>query len=223
MDCSLVIDSLRVSAPLRLCVKTIDTQSIPEMVDELTRQEIATWYKDGKLTPHGREMAKFLDRAFPAEKVDKWGFLLTRKEREAIKRKAAERKRLAAEKRAKTAAIRKIRANARKNGFGPEDELNDFASIHWAFMAAHDELKVRGFSLDLMNKLKADVVARISPWNMQHHVDYIKYFIYQYYLSCSELHVATLPASQQEQARQGWTKILRPFKCREPWLSPLRS
>ena len=198
------------------------SQSIPEMVDELTRQEIATWYKDGKLTHHGREMAKFLDRAFPAEKVDKWGFLLTRKEIEAIKRKAAERKRLAAENRAKTAAIRKIRADTRKNGFGPEDELNDFASIHWAFMAARDELKVRGFSLDLMNKLKADVVARISPWNMQHHVDYIKYFIYQYYLSCSELHIATLPASQQEEARQGWTKILRPFKCREPWLSPLR-
>ena len=42
-------------------------QSIPEMVDELTRQEIATWYKDGKLTPHGRQMAKFLDRALPAE------------------------------------------------------------------------------------------------------------------------------------------------------------
>ena len=196
------------------------SQSIPEMVDELTRQEIATRYKDGKLTPHGREMAKFLDRAFPAEKVDKWGFLLTRKEIEAIRREAEEKKRLVAEKRAKTAAIRKIRANARKNGFGPEDELDDFASIHWAFMAARDELKVRGFSLDLMNKLKADVVARISPWNKQHHVDYIKYFIYQYYLSCSELHVATLPASQQEEARQGWTKILRPFKCREPWLCP---
>ena len=45
-------------------------QSIPEMVDELTRQEIATWYKDGKLTPHGRQMAKLLDRALPAEKVD---------------------------------------------------------------------------------------------------------------------------------------------------------
>ena len=71
-------------------------QSIPEMVDELTRQEIATWYKDGKLTPHGREMAKFLDRAFPAEKVDKWGFLLTRKEIEAIRREAEEKKRLAA-------------------------------------------------------------------------------------------------------------------------------
>ena len=43
------------------------SQSIPEMVDELTRQEIATWYKDGKLTPHGRQMAKLLDRALPAE------------------------------------------------------------------------------------------------------------------------------------------------------------
>ena len=200
--------------------KPESAQSIPEMVDDVAREEVATWYKDGKLTPHGREMAKFLDRAFPAEKVDEWGFLLTRKEIEAIKREAAERKRIAAEKRAKTAAIRKIRGNARKNGFGPEDELDDFASIHWAFMAARDELKVRGFSLDLMNKLKADVVARISPWNMQHHVDYIKYFIYQYYLSCSELHIETLPASQRELARQGWTKILRPFKCREPWLSP---
>ena len=52
-------------------------QSIPEMVDELTRQEIATWYKDGKLTPYGKRMAKFLDRALPPEKVDEWGFLLT--------------------------------------------------------------------------------------------------------------------------------------------------
>ena len=52
-------------------------KSIPEMVDELTRQEIATWYKGGKLTPHGRQMAKLLDRALPAEKADEWGFLLT--------------------------------------------------------------------------------------------------------------------------------------------------
>lgn len=192
------------------------------MVDDITRVEKRQMYKDGKLTPYGRRVAKIYDDALPPEKVDEWGFLLTRKEREAFRREAEERKRVADEKRAKTAAIRKIRANARKNGFGPEDELNDFASIHWAFMAAHDELKVRGFSLELMNKLKADVVARISPWNMQHHVDYIKYFIYQYYLSCSELHIATLPASQQEEARQGWAKKLRPFKCREPWLCPMR-
>ncbi len=77
-------------------------------------------------------MAKLLDRALPAEKVDEWGFLLTRKELEAIRREAEEKKRIAAD--------------------------------------------------------------------------------YQYYLSCSELHVATLPASQQEEARQGWTKILRPFR-----------
>ena len=203
---------------IRYKVTTESEQSIPEMVAELTREEMRQMYKDGKLTPYGRRMAKFLDRAFPAEKVDEWGFLLTRKEREAIKREAEERKRVEAEKRAQAAVIRKIRQNARKNGFGPEDELDDFARINWAFMAARAELKVRGFSLDLMNKLKADVVARISPWNKRHHVDYVKYFIYQYYLSCSELHIETLPADQREQARQGWTKILRPFKCREPWL-----
>jgi len=28
------------------------------MVDELTHQEIATWYKNGKLTPHVRQMAE---------------------------------------------------------------------------------------------------------------------------------------------------------------------
>ena len=121
-------------------VKIESSQSIPEIVDELTRQEIATWYKDGKLTPHGKQMAKLLDRALPAEKVDEWCFLLTRKEIEAIRREAEEKKRIAAD--------------------------------------------------------------------------------YQYYLSCSELHVATLPASQQEQARQGWAKILPPFPCREPWLCP---
>jgi len=36
-------------------------------------------------------------------------------------------------------------------------------------MAARDELKRRGFSLELMDELKRDVVARISPWNKLHH------------------------------------------------------
>ena len=36
-------------------------------------------------------------------------------------------------------------------------------------MAARDELKRRGFLLELMHKLKGDVVARISPWNKLHH------------------------------------------------------
>ena len=39
------------------------------MVDELTRQEIATWFKDGKSTPHGRRMAKFLDRVPPVREA----------------------------------------------------------------------------------------------------------------------------------------------------------
>ena len=72
------------------------SQSIPEMVDDLARQEVATWYKDGKLTPYGGQMTKMLDRALPPEKVDEWGFLLSRKEREAIRREAEEKKCLAA-------------------------------------------------------------------------------------------------------------------------------
>ena len=192
------------------------------MVEDVTRVEKRQMYKDGKLTPYGRRMAKIYDDALPPEKVDEWGFLLTRKEREAFKREAEERKRIAAEKRAKTAAIRKIRANARKNGFGPEDELDDFASINWAFMAARDELKVRGFSIELMNKLRRQVTARISPWIRQHNMDYVNYFIYQYYRICSEVQIETLPTAQQAAARKAWEKTLRPFKRREPWLCPLR-
>ena len=44
------------------------SKSISEMVDELTREEITTWYKGGRLMPHGRQMAKLLDRALPAER-----------------------------------------------------------------------------------------------------------------------------------------------------------
>ena len=62
-------------------------QSIPEMVDGLSRVEMRLMYKDGKLTAYGREMAKILDRVQPPEKVDEWGFLLSRKEWAAIKRK----------------------------------------------------------------------------------------------------------------------------------------
>lgn len=34
----------------------------------------------------------------------------------------------------------------------------------------------------------------------------------------SEVQIETLPADQQEPARKEWTKVLRPFKRREPWL-----
>ena len=198
--------------------KPEDEQSIPEMVDDLSREEARRTYKGGKLTAYGREMAKILDRALPPEKVDEWGFLLSRKEREAIKREAEEKKRIAAEKRAKAAAIRRIRRKAKEGGFGPDDELDDFARVNWAFMSARDELAVRGFSIDLMNELRRKVSARISPWIKQNHMDYVNYFIYQYYRSCSEVQIGRLPASRQAAARRKWEEILRPIKRREPWL-----
>ena len=192
--------------------------AIPEFVEDLSREELRRMYKDGKPTAHGRRMEKVLDRALPPEKVDEWGFLLSRKEREAIKREAEEKKRIAAEKRAKAAAIRKICRKAKAGGFGPDDELDDFARINWAFMSARDELSVRGFSVELMNELRRKVSARISPWIKQNHMDYVNYFTYQYYRSCSEVQIATLPPARQPAARAHWEQILRPVKRREPWL-----
>ena len=152
----------------------------------------------------------------PDEKVDEWGWNLSRKERAAIKRRAAEKKAAEEKKKAEARARAAYRRKQRK--FEENGLLEGFVQINWSFMAARDELKRRGFSLELMHKLKGDVVARISPWIKLHHADYVEYFIYQYYLSCSEVQIATLPAGQQEPARKEWEKVLRPFKRREPWL-----
>ena len=135
---------------------------------------------------------------------------------EPIKRRAAEKKAAEEKKKAEARARAAYRRKQRK--FEENGLLEGFAQINWSFMAARDELKRRGFSLELMHKLKGDVVARISPWNKLHHADYVEYFIYQYYLSCSEVQIETLPADQQEPARKEWAKVLRPFKRREPWL-----
>ena len=129
---------------------------------------------------------------------------------EAIKRQPAEKK--AAEKKKKAEARARAAYRRKQRKFEENGLLEGFVQINWSLMAARDELKRRGFSLELMNELKRDVVARISPWNKQHHADYVKYFIYQYYLSCSEVQIETLPADQQEPARKGWEKVLRPFK-----------
>ena len=201
-------------------VKTEAEKSIPAMADELTRETVRGMCKDGNLTPQGWGLAKLMDRIMPDEKVDEWGWNLSRKEREAIKRRAAEKKAAEEKKKAEArarAAYRRRQRKLEENGL-----LEGFAQINCSFMAARDELKRRGFSLELMHKLKADVVARISPWNKLHHADYVEYFIYQYYLSCSEVQIATLPADQQEPARKEWEKVLRPFKRREPWLCPIR-
>ena len=186
------------------------------MTDELARETVRGMCKDGKLTPQGRSLAKLMDRIMPDEKVDEWGWNLSRKERAAIKKRAAEKK--AAEEKKKAAARARAAYRRKQRKFEENGLLEGFVQINWSFMAARDELKRRGFSLGLMHKLKGDVMARISPWNKQHHADYVNYFIYQYYLSCSEVQSATLPADRQEPARKEWAKALRPFKRREPWL-----
>ena len=197
-------------------MKSFEDQTIDGMANELARDTVKSMYKDGKLTPQGRSLAKLMDRIMPDEKVDEWGWSLSRKERAKIKRRAAEKKAAEEKKKAEARARAAYRRKQRK--FEENGLLEGFAQINWSFMAARDELKRRGFSLELMHKLKGDVVARISPWNKLHHADYVEYFIYQYYLSCSEVQIETLPADQQEPARKEWEKVLRPFKRREPWL-----
>ena len=125
------------------------SQSIPEMADDVTHEETRQMYRDGKLTAYGRRMSKFLERALPDEKVDEWGWSLSRKERTETKRRAAEKK------------------------------------------AAEE-------------KKKAEAHARAAYRRKQ--------------VQESEVPIATLPADQQEPARKGWEKVLRPFKRREPWL-----
>ena len=72
--------------------KTGKEKSIPEMADEMARTAVKSLCKDGKLTPQGQRLAKLLDRALPDEKVDEWGWNLSRRERAAIKRRAAEKR-----------------------------------------------------------------------------------------------------------------------------------
>ena len=198
--------------------KSLEDQPIDEMANELASGAVKSMHKDGGLTTQGRSLAKLMDRIMPDEKVDEWGWNLSRKERAAIKRRAAERRAANEARKAEARARAAYRRKQRKHETG--GVIDGFAQINWAFMAARDELKRRGFSVELMNKLKEDVVARISPWNKQHHMDYVNYFIYQYYRMCSEVHIETLPAVQRASARKGWEKALRPIKRREPWLCP---
>ena len=60
-------------------------KSIDEMANERARDKVKSMCKDGKLTPQGRSLAKLMDRIMPDEKVDEWGWNLSRKERAAIK------------------------------------------------------------------------------------------------------------------------------------------
>ena len=98
-------------------VKTDAEKSIPELADESARKTVRGMCKDGKLTSQGRSLAKLMDRIMPDEKVDEWGWNLSRKERAEIKRRAAEKKateeKKKAEARARAAYRRKQRQGAR--------------------------------------------------------------------------------------------------------------
>ncbi len=72
--------------------KSIEDRTIDEMANELARETVKSMCKDEKLTSQGRSIVKLMDRIMPDEKVDEWGWNLSRKERAAIKRRAAEKK-----------------------------------------------------------------------------------------------------------------------------------
>ena len=198
--------------------KTEAEKSIPEMADEVTREEMRQMYRDGKLTAYGRRMSKFLERALPDEKVDEWGWNLSRKERAAFKRRAAEKKAAVEKKKAEARARAAYRRRIKR--FEENGVIEGFAQMNWAFMEAREELKRRGFSFRRMNAMKRAVVARISKWNRQHHRDYVEYFVYQYYKGCEQLYVESLPKAKRAEAKKAWARALEPFKRPEPWLCP---
>ena len=103
--------------------KSFDGQTIDGMANELTHDTVKSMCKDGKLTPQGRSLAKLMDRIMPDEKVDEWGWNLSRKERAEIKRRAAENK--AAEEKKKAEACARA-AYRRKQRQGARYRLQRF-------------------------------------------------------------------------------------------------
>jgi len=93
-----------------------DGKSIPEIAAEQIREEMQRLTgKDGRPNARGRKLDRMLKKKYPAEKVDEWGWLLSRKERAAIKRRAAgekARKAAAAKARAQKAAATRAKNKA---------------------------------------------------------------------------------------------------------------
>ncbi len=117
----------KMKAAFEARVKSEPEKSIPEMADELARETVRGMYKDRKLTPHGKRMAKFIDRALPDEKVDEWGWDISRKERAVIKRRAAEKKAAEEKKKAEArarAAYRRRQRPSRRKAAGNDGKRN---------------------------------------------------------------------------------------------------
>lgn len=147
--------------------KTGKEKSIPEMADEMARTALKSLCKDGELTPQGRRLAKLLERALPADKVDEWGWNLSRKERATIKRRAAEKRAADEARRAEArarAAARAARAPAHPGGVAPvaagaRVEPPPVEGLRGLHAAAHD-LPLDGRSGD--PRLAADLRERLA-------------------------------------------------------------
>ena len=199
--------------------KNFEDQPIDEMANELARGAVKSMKKDGKLTTQGRSLARLMDRLMPDEKVDEWGWNLSRKERAAIKRRTAERRAAnearRAEARARAAYKRRLKA------LENDGEIDGHIQMKWAFMETFRELKRRGFSIRRMNALRRAVEARICEWDRLYHRDYVEYFVYDYYRECGKLFVEMFPKEKKAKARRMWAHALEPFKRPEPWLCPI--
>ena len=229
----------------RCKARSDDEKSIPEIADELARETVRGMYKGGKLTPYGKRMAKFLDRAMPPEKVDEWGWDLPRKERARIKREATEKRRIAEEKRAKRAAARKAKtaaaqkarlatdANADTDAWKkiPIDKVpteepgkyNFFFDIAEAYRAQLKKFKKGRCDLDLVNPLVKEVRENTSTWIRRVYPEYVQYFAYQFCEWCRDTMIDSTSNERAKEFLAGmWKKILTP-RVYPPWERPLDS
>ncbi len=199
--------------------KTEDEKTIPEIADEVARKTVRGMYKDGKLTQQGRSLKKLMDRIMPPEKVDEWGWDLSRKRRVEIKRWAAEKR--AAEEARRAEARARAAYRRRLKALENDGEIDGHIQMKWAFMETFRELKRRGFSIRRMNALRRAVEARICKWDRLYHRDYVEYIVYDYYRECGKLFVELFPKEKKAKAKKMWAHALEPFKRPEPWLCPV--
>ena len=225
--------------------KTDDEKTIPEIAAEAAQLSVKYMYKDGKLTPYGRRIAKIFDRALPAEKVDEWGWDIPRKRREEIKRRAAEERRIAEEKRAKRAAARKAKAAAAQKAISATDanadtdawkkipidkvpteepgKYNYFFDIAQAYRAQLKKFKKGGCDLDLVNPLLKEVQEKTCTWIRRIHPEYVQFFAYQFCEWCRDAMIdSTSNVRAKEILAAIWKKILTP-RVYPPWERPLDS
>jgi len=225
--------------------KSEEEKSISEIADEFAREEMKLCYKDGKLTPYGKRMVKFLDRALPSEKVDEWGWNLSRKERARIKQEAAEKRRIAKEKRVKRASARKAKAVAAQKARLATDanadtdawkkipidkvpteepgKYNFFFDIAEAYRAQLKKFKKGRCDLDLVNPLVKEVRENTSTWIRRVYPEYVQYFAYQFCEWCRDAMIDSTSNARAKEFLAGmWKKILTP-RVYPPWECPFNS